>query len=657
MLRLKPKAALLAAFLTLAGGGILGLALVLTLNLFSFNFTSPTFAATTSTTSTDITLTINEVLTLSVSNCNPTTDPNNDKLTIDITPSPTGTFKSNCQHVFIDTNAPGYSLTIKASSTNPLVPGSGTNTSLGAPTNALIYQNPTTLTPHPIIPATNTGTIVSPTTLPTNTWGFAVPNLPGSGFQTSYSTSDTAANNKLYAAVPLTDTQIYNTNTLPIGGNSFDFFYAANITSTKPAGIYMTEVTYTAIGKPVPPAPLRWKEISAGPNNAICGIASNDRAYCWGNNQYGQVGDGTSGNTRNKPTKVDTTGALSDLAIKQISTGSNHACAIAGDAGSNNDWVYCWGQNTNGKLGDGSTNNSNVPVAVSRGAIPIGATIKQISAGSNHTCAIANNNQAYCWGVNNDGQLGNGVTSSANPNPTPVAVSQGAMPSLSVKQITTGNQISCAIASNDLAYCWGISNLIGNGSSGSGANPTPVAVAQGAMPAGATIKQISATSGHACVIASNDRVYCWGNNSTNMLGTGDTTARLTPQAVISPLSGIQVTQISVNGATASGATCALSSSGIAYCWGINTNGGLGGGSVGPDTCGSYGCSLSIVTVAQGAMPIGATIKQISTGGTFACAITNNKNAYCWGLNTSGQVGDGTITSHRLVPTAVAPTFP
>ena len=150
-----------------------------------------------------------------------------------------------------------------------------------------------------------------------------------------------------------------------------------------------------------------------------------------------------------------------DLTVKQISAGADHTCVIA-----SNDHAYCWGLNY-GLLGDGTTTSyRNTPVAVQLGALP-NLTVKQISAGNDYTCAIASNDQAYCWGVNSNGQLGDGTGTQRN---IPVAVQLGDRPDLAVKQIATGNYHTCAIASNDQVYCWGYNT---NGQLGDGTYTGP----------------------------------------------------------------------------------------------------------------------------------------------------------------------------------------
>lgn len=230
-------------------------------------------------------------------------------------------------------------------------------------------------------------------------------------------------------------------------------------------------------------------QLSVGESHA-CAIASSGRAYCWGRNISGELGNGSTTNSAD-PVAVSTSGALAGRTFKQISAGSRHTCAIASD-----DWAYCWGV---------------VPVAVSTGGALAGKTFRQLSTGTAHTCAIASDDQAYCWGSSSDGKLGNGSISDRG-SAVPVAVNtSGALAGKTIKQISAGSNHTCAIASDGQAYCWGwsLEGALGTGSTTSSAVPVPVSTG-GALAGGKTFTQIGAGSSHTCAIASGGQAYCWG---------------------------------------------------------------------------------------------------------------------------------------------------
>ncbi len=376
---------------------------------------------------------------------------------------------------------------------------------------------------------------------------------------------------------------------------------------------------------------LSYEEVAIGQSHT-CTIGSDDKAYCWGENYYGQLGNGNTAD-QTIPVAVSA-GAMPAGAIKSIVTGSEHTCAIASD-----DKVYCWGENYRGQLGDGTTGDGQTtPVAVSAGAMPAGA-VKSISAGLWNSCAIASDDKVYCWGFNGDGQLGNGNTTT--PQTTPVAVLAGAMPAGAVKSIDTGDRHTCAIASDDKVYCWGINDYgeLGNDDAGT-SQYTPVAVSAGAMPAGA-VKSLTVGSSHACAIASDDKAYCWGDNTYGPLGNGEDIPQASPVAVLAG----DMPAGAVKSITAGYQyTCAIASDDKAYCWGSNWSGQLGNGNVAIQ-------QTTPVAVMTGAMPAGA-VKLIIAGYSHTCAIASDNKVYCLGSNDYGQLGNGN-TTRETAPVAVS----
>lgn len=212
---------------------------------------------------------------------------------------------------------------------------------------------------------------------------------------------------------------------------------------------------------------------------------------------------------------------------KQLSASFYHSCAIA-----LNGRAYCWGSGNSGKLGNGSTASSRVPVAVNTSGVLAGKTIKQISAGENHTCAIASDNRAYCWGSGNNGQLGNGSTADSR---VPVAVNMsGALAGKTIKQILAGGDHGCVVASDDKMYCWGLNNNGELGNNSSVNSSVPVAVNADGVLAGKTIRQMSAGFSSTCAVDSGYGIYCWGYNSNGQLGNNSTNNSRVPTYVYVP---------------------------------------------------------------------------------------------------------------------------
>ncbi len=310
------------------------------------------------------------------------------------------------------------------------------------------------------------------------------------------------------------------------------------------------------------------RQIGSGEGSRACAISLSNRAYCWGSGSSGQLGNNSTTNS-SIPVAVNTTGVLAGKAIKQISTGFSHTCAVASD-----NKAYCWGRGDLGQLGNNSTTNSSIPVAVNTTGVLAGKTIKQISAGTSHTCAIASDNKAYCWGAGSSGQLGNSSTTNSL---IPVAVNTtGVLAGKTIKQISAYGFHTCAVASDNKAYCWGRGDLGQLGNNSTTNSSIPVAVNTTGVLAGKAIKQISTGFSHTCAVASDNKAYCWGRGDLGQLGNNSTTNSSIPVAVNTTgvLAGKTIKQISAG----TSHTCAIASDDKAYCWGSGSFGALGNNS-------------------------------------------------------------------------------
>ena len=364
-----------------------------------------------------------------------------------------------------------------------------------------------------------------------------------------------------------------------------------------------------------------------------CVIASDNKLYCWGRNHRGQLGNNSMVDS-SRPVAVNMTGVLAGKTIKQISTGAYHTCVVASD-----DNAYCWGENMKGQLGNNSTANSSVPVKVDTSGVLAGKTIKQISTGHYHTCAVASDDKMYCWGENNNGELGNGSTVDSR---VPVAVNMtGVLVGKTIKQISTGPSYhTCVIASDNKIYCWGSNNYGQLGNNSTANSGVPVAVNMTGVLAGKTIKQMSVGTYNTCVIASDDKVYCWGSNAYGQVGNNSLTDSNVPVAVNTTgvLAGKTIKQISVGHYRA----CAIASDDKMYCWGNNMGGALGNGSTAD--------SHIPVSVNMSGVLAGKVIRRISIGAFHTCAYATDNKIYCWGSNNYGQLGNNS-TANSGVPVA------
>jgi alpha-tubulin suppressor-like RCC1 family protein len=347
-----------------------------------------------------------------------------------------------------------------------------------------------------------------------------------------------------------------------------------------------------------------------------CAVVSNGTAACWGYGNYGALGAGNN-NGSNTPVAV-TGGALANKTITQIDSARFHTCAVVSDG-----TVACWGLNQYGQLGTGISNNSNTPVAITGGALA-NKSVTQITTGAEHTCALISDGTVTCWGRNNEGQLGTGDGNNTN---IPVAITGGALAGKTVTQITAGHSRTCAVVSDGTVACWG-----------GGDSFTPVAVTGGAL-AGATVTKITAGHAHMCALISDGTVACWGQNIEGQLGTGDNTSTTTPVSINGgALTNKTVTSISA-GAYHS---CAVISNGTGACWGFNQSGQLGTG----DTS-----DINTPVAITGGALTNKTITQIAGGHNYTCALISDGTATCWGDNSGGVLGTGNEVD-STIPVAV-----
>ena len=326
-----------------------------------------------------------------------------------------------------------------------------------------------------------------------------------------------------------------------------------------------------------------------------CALLTNETVHCWGDNSFGQLGNGTFDSSSN-PVEVQ---GLKDVVL--VSAGANHTCVLV-EGGE----VKCWGQNNFGKLGDGTITNRTSPTTVTNLS-----NADAVSAGGNHTCALVGGN-VMCWGLNSSGQLGDG---SFENRLIPTLVD-----GLSdVTQITSGGQHTCARTSSGSAKCWGTNRggRLGDGTTTQRNSPVDVVNLENifGIAAGAST----------CATTTSGSVYCWGD----FVGDGTNQAKYTPTYV----GGLNnVGDVSVG----TSQTCAQLGSGGLRCWGKNEYGGVGVGN-------------TIPVLAPEAVAIDP-IEKVVTNSYNTCAISGGK-LFCWGLNEFGQVGDGT-TQNAAIPTPV-----
>jgi alpha-tubulin suppressor-like RCC1 family protein len=331
---------------------------------------------------------------------------------------------------------------------------------------------------------------------------------------------------------------------------------------------------------------------------------------CWGYNIYGQLGNGGTVGTL---VPVDVSGLGSG--VRAVAAGSLSSCAITTEGK-----VKCWGYNSDGRLGNGGTTDSSVPVDVSGSS----GGVLTVSIGGGHTCALTTGGGVKCWGNNYYGQLGDGSTTNSNVPVDVSGLSNG------VQAITVGGFHTCALMTGGGAKCWGRNNggQLGNGESGMQTNQSlPVNVSG----LSGTLRSIAAGSMHTCAVTSSGGAKCWGNNEYGQLGAGNTTASNVPVDVSGLVSGVQVIS------TGSAHACALMIDGAIKCWGLNEYGQIGNGQVGH-------LNGSTVPVDIHGQSSGMQAIAVGSSSNHSCALALGGGVKCWGWNVAGQLGDGGMTN-------------
>jgi alpha-tubulin suppressor-like RCC1 family protein len=380
-------------------------------------------------------------------------------------------------------------------------------------------------------------------------------------------------------------------------------------------------------------------------NGASCSAAML-KTYCWGANDAGQLGDGTTDDAT-EPVEVDLPRAVQANMVGAVTSGRAHSCALSwfDDTEDGGD-LYCWGDNTEGQIGDGSTTARPEPVEAAE-------NVRQVAAGADHTCAITEDADVQCWGRNDQGQLGSGATGPSVSTPQ-------AVPGLSdVIDLAAGGDTTCALDEDGAAWCWGSDGAgqVGDGGGAAGSPVTsPTAVVM--TDVDGEFVQIEVGDRHACAVTREDTAWCWGDDASGQLGNGSSAGD--PSQPVEVTTGEDFVSVSAGGDS----TCAVANSGSIHCWGSNAQGQLG--------IGDRVDSAVPAEVDQGDVPSvpflgfsnntvaatadgGGLLLQVSVGDAHACALDLQGNTFCWGDNSRGQIGNGTTADALTpVPTSLMP---
>ena len=363
-----------------------------------------------------------------------------------------------------------------------------------------------------------------------------------------------------------------------------------------------------------------WRQVSAG-NGHTCGIRRSGRLYCWGNDTFGELGNGGDAENTSTPTQV----AGNATNWTSVDAGGAHTCALRTTGR-----LYCWGRDTFGQLGDGAPidDDQTTPTEVAGNV----TTWASVSAGGLYTCARRTSGRLFCWGTDSSGQLGNGPTATDQPAPVPVA---GNLTTWSSVSVGPAGGHTCGRRTSGRLFCWGSDSdgKLGNGGADVDA-AVPVQVAGGRTD----WASVSVGYFHTCGLRTSGRLFCWGDDSAGELGDGGTpTDASKPVQVFGGLT----TWTSVS----AGAyyTCGRRRSGQLWCWGYDGQGQVGDGS---PAANRY---LPFLVFGGATDWIGPT-----AGYDHACARTTSGRAYCWGSDNAGALGDGAPDVDQFEPSELDP---
>ncbi len=335
-----------------------------------------------------------------------------------------------------------------------------------------------------------------------------------------------------------------------------------------------------------------------------CLLRESGTVVCWGANDYSQLGTGVAGGG----SLLASTSVIMLENATQIASGERHTCArIATGA------IRCWGWGSSGQLGNGMTSTSASPVALSL------SSVASISLGKTHSCAIDSSGRLYCWGRNALGEIGDGTQMQRN---TPQQIRSIGV----VSSVGTGDSHTCAVSSGSVR-CWGAN---GQGQLGLGST-SERELSPTLVPGLNNVTEVRAGADHTCARRSDGTVWCWGGNGFGQLGDETFFPRSSPVRV--DIDDVRTISI----ASDARHSCAIRNDHSVWCWGLNTNGQVGDGSLENRS--------SPVRVAS-------DMSAISVSWNHTCAVSRAGRPVCWGSNGGGKLGDGT-TERRTSPTPVA----
>jgi alpha-tubulin suppressor-like RCC1 family protein len=376
------------------------------------------------------------------------------------------------------------------------------------------------------------------------------------------------------------------------------------------------------------PSATRVTHVAAGGSHT-CVLLDTMTVRCWGAGGFGRLGYADTMTIGDD----ESAGVAGDIelggAAVSLAAGQDHACALLANGS-----VRCWGRGGLGQLGYGTTENiGDGETPSTAGDVPIGATVTQVAAGRDHTCALIETGAVRCWGLGTLGRLGYGNTSTIGDTETPATAGDVVVGGI-VTQIAAGDGHTCALLSTGNVRCWG-NNAFGElgypGTGDIGDDELPSAA--GDVDVGGIVSQVSAGGNHTCARLETGTIRCWGAGNLGSLGYGNKNNigdNETPASAgdVPALGGI-ATEV----AAGESHTCARFDTGATKCWGFGRDGRLGYGN--EDWIGDDEPPL-------GAVDVGGPVEQVSAGYAHTCATLDGGSVRCWGYGQYGQLGYGNV---------------
>ena len=398
-----------------------------------------------------------------------------------------------------------------------------------------------------------------------------------------------------------------------------------------------------------------------------CALRDDQSVWCWGSVQ------GATGLDSSVHTDIFSAVRVEELGsgVVEIAAGDDYSCARK-----SNGEVWCWGANWDGQLGEGTLptaaiTNIKGPVQTD---FPSFTTAIRVASGGSHTCATTVDGLLWCWGSNENAQLGIPDGSTLSPLPTNVQVLGN-----DVVDVGAGRASTCAIRADGSLWCWGSNECgqLGLGTVGAVAvDPQP------AVGLPAAVRQVALGARHACAVLVDGTVWCWGNNFGGQLGTGSVATASLGEPIPQQVVGLGHSASSITAGTEH--TCILDDAGEVHCWGSDAMGQLGDGPNGADaanespspvradidSCGHVGelpdvdggavdagiadaAASDAATIDAGTAPLPSCAIDLSLGMRHSCARLMDGTLWCWGDNQVGQMGDGTVRSPVRQPAPAA----